>query len=421
MPTLTITRGLPASGKTTWAKQRLATDALRAARVNRDDMRRVMHGGLIGANWAERQVTLAQRAAVEALLRGGVDVFCDDTNLRARVVREFAELAALCGAGIRRRGLHRRCRLRSASNATRARPEGERVGEDVIRAMWQRYLAGHPLPLALPQLPRRCRPARGRDDAVYRPGGGLPEAVLVDIDGTVALMGGRSPYDMTRVGEDRPNPSVITAVRAMHAFGHHIVFCSGRSDDAREDHGAMARRACPGAVRGALHAGDRRLAEGLDRQGRDLRAGDPPPLPRDRRLRRPCSGGADVAVARSDRLPGRRRKLLARWRPGRWRWPSALLEALLSAHVAEIAVANERPRPQMLLPPVRDHPGTARDSVEMSRKSAVGVVATAVERAVLRLRRRVVGVADQQSVAHRGDVGRPWRVVGGMRWRHVTS
>jgi hypothetical protein len=52
--------------------------------------------------------------------------------------------------------------------------------------------------------------------------------VLVDIDGTVALMNGRSPYDWRRVGEDLPNPAVIAAVRAMHAAGHGIVYCSGR-------------------------------------------------------------------------------------------------------------------------------------------------------------------------------------------------
>src|SRR5262245_36026872 len=98
MPTLTITRGLPASGKTTWAKRYIETEAPRTARVNRDELRRAMHGGLVGANWAERQVTLAQQAAVEALLRGGVDVVCDDTNLRARVVRDFADLASACGA-----------------------------------------------------------------------------------------------------------------------------------------------------------------------------------------------------------------------------------------------------------------------------------------------------------------------------------
>ena len=76
-----------------------------------------------------------------------------------------------------------------------------------------------------------CFAEFGVDVAVYEADPELPPAVLVDIDGTVALMGGRSPYDMSRVGEDQPNAAVITAVRAMHAFGHHIVFCSGRTDD----------------------------------------------------------------------------------------------------------------------------------------------------------------------------------------------
>jgi len=55
----------------------------------------------------------------------------------------------------------------------------------------------------------------------------------VDIDGTVALMAGRSPYDETRVHQDRPNEAVIAAVQAMHAAGHAVIFCSGRTDGCR--------------------------------------------------------------------------------------------------------------------------------------------------------------------------------------------
>jgi len=231
MPTLTITRGLPGSGKTTWARHEIATTAPRAVRVNRDDLRRALHGGLIGANWAERQVTIAQKAAVESMLRAGVDVFCDDTFLKARVVREFAELAAACGAAFEVRDFTS-VPLDVCLERDAGRPDDERVGEEVIRGMWSRYLAGKPTPLPLPELARDQPAGSPRD---YRPGAGLPEAVLVDIDGTVALMGDRSPYDMSRVSFDRPNHAVITAVRAMHAFGHHIVFCSGRTDDGRAD------------------------------------------------------------------------------------------------------------------------------------------------------------------------------------------
>jgi len=140
-PTLTITRGLPASGKTTWAKSQPG-----AVRVNRDDLRRMLHGGLLGVGWAEMQVTVAQRAQVEALLRAGVSVICDDTNLRAKVCRELADLGLRCGANVVFRdftdvGLDE-CIRRDAG-----RPEPDRVGEDVIRGMFQRYLSGRSLPL----------------------------------------------------------------------------------------------------------------------------------------------------------------------------------------------------------------------------------------------------------------------------------
>ncbi|MEV4760591.1 AAA family ATPase [Micromonospora sp. NPDC049559] len=223
MTRLIVTRGLPASGKTTFARKLQPG----VVRVNRDDLRRMLHGERLFTQWAEGQVTTAQRAQVEALLRARVDVCVDDTNLRAKTVREWAELAARFGASFEVHDFTDvpvdECVRRDAD-----RPEEDRVGEAAIRRMHERYLAGRSLPLPVPYV-QPGGPAR-----VYTPPGDAPEVVLVDIDGTVALMHGRSPYDMSRVGEDLPNQSVIAAVRAMHSAGYGVVFCSGRDDSCRE-------------------------------------------------------------------------------------------------------------------------------------------------------------------------------------------
>lgn len=59
-------------------------------------------------------------------------------------------------------------------------------------------------------------------------------AVLVDVDGTLAIKGNRSPFDWKRVGEDLPNPAVVELVQTIAAAGRHrIVVMSGRKEQCR--------------------------------------------------------------------------------------------------------------------------------------------------------------------------------------------
>lgn len=60
-----------------------------------------------------------------------------------------------------------------------------------------------------------------------------PKAIICDIDGTVALRGDRSPYDMAKVGEDTVNLPMALIIRAMYSVGYTIVFTSGRDESAR--------------------------------------------------------------------------------------------------------------------------------------------------------------------------------------------
>ena len=62
-----------------------------------------------------------------------------------------------------------------------------------------------------------------------------PTAVIVDVDGTLAIITDRSPYSHHGVLKDKPNAPVIAVARALAAQGHTLVIVSGRSELARVD------------------------------------------------------------------------------------------------------------------------------------------------------------------------------------------
>lgn len=61
----------------------------------------------------------------------------------------------------------------------------------------------------------------------------MSKAWIVDIDGTLALMNGRGPFDWSRVGEDLPNEPVVRLVHAIDLLGDAIIFMSGRMEQSR--------------------------------------------------------------------------------------------------------------------------------------------------------------------------------------------
>jgi len=226
MSTLLATRGLPGSGKTTVARAWVAEDPGGRARVNRDDIRAMCHDGTFVKGGTEQAIIAARNATIRTLLDTGVDVVCDDTNLPNRTIRDLRKLADLAGATFEVLDLTdvpvETCVDRDAARQ-------HQVGREVIVDLHHRFVKGKPYPLPLPetpQVPGTLEP--------YEPKPGTPPAILVDIDGTVALMEGRSPYDESRVGEDRPNLPVIEAVTAMHHRGYAVVFMSARTDGCRD-------------------------------------------------------------------------------------------------------------------------------------------------------------------------------------------
>jgi predicted kinase len=228
MATLHITRGLPGSGKTTFARAWVSDDREHRARVNRDDLRLMLDDGQFVKGVTEPRVLAARDAAILSLLGKGVSVICDDTNLPQRTARDLAKLAKRAGAEFAVTDLTF-ISLDVCLDRNAARTDKPPVPREAIRDMHARYLAGRACPLPLPDETA----ADAETPERYEPKPGTPKALLVDIDGTVALMAARSPFDESRVHEDAPNLPVIAAVRALAAAGNRIVFVSGRTDACR--------------------------------------------------------------------------------------------------------------------------------------------------------------------------------------------
>lgn len=79
MKTVYITKGLPASGKTTWSKEFQASNP-DVYRVNKDDLRSMLHDS-VHTKGNEKFVIKVRDLIIEEALKGGHSIIVDDTNL----------------------------------------------------------------------------------------------------------------------------------------------------------------------------------------------------------------------------------------------------------------------------------------------------------------------------------------------------
>lgn len=235
MTSLTLLRGVPASGKTGYAKQWVETDRESRIRVNRDDIRSMLFDCKQGlSHEQESMVTKVEKGMVETGLKEGKDVIVDAMHLRPKYITEWYKTAnkfKLHDVNIREFPIG----LEEALRRNDYRTWEDQVPEQAIQTMFQKYIRkGKFLPVKdFGTWVQEDFKVNSLDVVPDTPYGTeedpLPTAVIVDIDGTLALnTGGRSHYDWDRVGEDTSNEPVLDLVRFLQWEDMHVIFFSGR-------------------------------------------------------------------------------------------------------------------------------------------------------------------------------------------------
>lgn len=213
-PNIILTRGLPASGKTTWTKD-VAMRNPNSVRVSRDDIRSQLYPGADYQDIDEDLITEVETATARAALRNGKTVIVDAMHLQQRYINRWQRL----GYPVEIIEFHAPLEVLLNRNGDREK----KVPASFIHSTYNKFTNkdGSLRKVSL-------KPEEYVIDYKYVPDTTKPTAVIVDLDGTLAHNDGhRSFYDYSKVLDDKPHHHVVDAV---NGFGntHHVIVVSGR-------------------------------------------------------------------------------------------------------------------------------------------------------------------------------------------------
>ena len=200
---LLMLKGLIASGKSTYAKE---LESKGWARVNKDDIRKEFFPDYTFKD--EKEVVYMEDAEIIAELREGNNVVVDDTNFAPKHQQRLEKIAKEEDADFEVLLIDTPLEECIKRNRKRA----SNVPMEAILNMYRKYIA-----------PYREEHVKYND--------ALDEAILVDIDGTLAHIDGdnpRSPYDASRAMEDVLDDAVSVLTSMCYQHGYRVIILTGR-------------------------------------------------------------------------------------------------------------------------------------------------------------------------------------------------
>jgi predicted kinase len=207
MPKITILKGLPASGKSTFAKEQITKDP-NTKRVNKDDLRSMLDNSKWSRN-NEKFVLKVRDFIVLESLKDGHNVIVDDTNLHDKHIERLKQIAKETNSKVEVNDSFLSVSVEECIKRDLKRANS--VGEKVIKDMYENFVQEE----AQIQKPE------------YNPN--LENCILVDIDGCLAIKSPeRGYYDWHKVGKDQLNHEIADLVDNYFERGTKVFILSGR-------------------------------------------------------------------------------------------------------------------------------------------------------------------------------------------------
>ena len=214
--------GAPGSGKSTFARYFLRSEE-NWMRLCRDDFRTMQFSAGNMSNNEERLIADMIDAAVETLLLKRYNVLLDATHCRKEYIDHYIErfnhLADIS---------FKLFDVDVATLAERCEKRFKSTGKSISLSTIKKFVKD--LEVLKNEFDFASRPKTNRQAPVATQDANLPKAILCDLDGTLALMRDRNPYDATHCDEDDLNEPVAIVLRNFYSNGYQILLISGRED-----------------------------------------------------------------------------------------------------------------------------------------------------------------------------------------------
>lgn len=208
-------KGLPASWKSTFTVDFIKKNQS-FIRINNDDLRKSINGWVF-TKAHETMITAIRRNLIELYLWQGYSIIVDNTNLNPIHEEELRDIASAWLIDLEIKDMNVDVETCVARDKLRWE---DKVGEKVIRDMSNKW---------------NYNPAPPREFDIIKQDVSLPKAFVFDIDGTLAYMNGRNPYDFSRVHEDGVHEDVRTMLLNLIPSGYRIFIVSWRGEECSKE------------------------------------------------------------------------------------------------------------------------------------------------------------------------------------------